>query len=56
MQCRAGHAPRKSGRVRLARADLRQSATRLHAAIDRRGARPALGPDPGDNGLIPRTR
>nr|WP_287144017.1 hypothetical protein [Achromobacter sp.] len=38
----------------LAFPDLRQTATRLHAAIDRRRARPALGPHSGHNGLIPR--
>nr|WP_256943279.1 hypothetical protein [Achromobacter xylosoxidans] len=51
MQFRSGHASRQGGRVRLARADLRQPATRLHAAVDRRGPRPALGPDQGASGL-----
>nr|WP_255509214.1 hypothetical protein [Achromobacter sp. ACM03] len=51
MQFRAGHASRQGGRVRLARADLRQPATHLYAAADRRGPRPALGPDQGASGL-----
>nr|WP_246288374.1 hypothetical protein [Achromobacter pestifer] len=56
MQFRAGHASWQSRRVRLPHADLRQPATRLHAATHRRRARPALGSNPGHNGLTPTER
>nr|WP_255032184.1 hypothetical protein [Bordetella genomosp. 1] len=53
MQLGAGDAPGQGRRAGLAGADLRPSAEPLHATTDRRGAGPALGPDPGRD-LMPR--
>nr|WP_314362597.1 hypothetical protein [uncultured Achromobacter sp.] len=52
LQFRAGNAPWQGRGIRVADPDFRQAAACLHAPVDRRRARSALGPHASDNGLI----